>query len=223
MRSNTLLSFVRNAVSTVVLGAALLGCFAIASKADGPAVDFTAPYTFWAPSPIYTLGWTFTANNNVDVTALGYFDHDMAGLNSSHTVGLWTDTGTLLGSAVIPAGMGGTAIGNFWYTALGGPISLTAGDTYVIGGTSGLDPYATNVSNFTSDPNITFGSMRYETTGGPLAFPTNNAPFYDPAIFGPNFLLKTPGAGVPEPGPAVTLAGAGVAALVFIRKRRKMA
>jgi hypothetical protein len=228
MRSTKFLAFVRNAVATAVLGAALLGSFAVASKADGLAVDFTAPYFYFPADPQYTIGWSFTANSNASITGLGWFDHDIDGLNSSHMVGLWTDTGTLLGSALIPGGTGGSLVGQFWFTPLGAPIALTAGNSYVVGGTSGLDPYVTNVSNFTTDSNITFGSMRWLPTGGVLQFPTNFTPGFDPGIFGPNLMINTPfggggGAGVPEPGPALTLAGAGVAGLVFIRRRRKTA
>jgi hypothetical protein len=230
MRSKkSFLQAVRNAVATAVLCAALIGSFALAAKADTEAVDFTAPYMYWPGSNNYTLGWTFTPVNNITVTCVGWWDDSCNGLLSSHDIAIWDNVGNLLSQATLPSGSGTFAINDFRYVSLPGWLNLTAGQTYVIGGTSGLDAYATNVSNFTTDPNVAFGTMRYEATGGALAFPTQNAPGFDPGIFGPNFLLLQNlgggggGGGVPEPGPALTLAGMGVAALVFLRRRNNSA
>ena len=49
-----------------------------------------------------TIGWSFTANDNLSVTSLGLWDETPADpLSQTHQVGLWSSTGTLLGSATI--------------------------------------------------------------------------------------------------------------------------
>jgi hypothetical protein len=90
-----------------------------------------------------TLGWSFTANVNTTVTALGVLDAHTpvasvgvapdafgTGLAMSHEVALW-DTGTLLSSVTIPAGTAATLLNNYRYEPIS-PVRLDAGATYVV-------------------------------------------------------------------------------------------
>lgn len=162
-----------------------------------------------------TVGWSFTANADVTVTDLGYFDHLDNGLAESHTVGLWTSGGTLLGSAIVnPAS---PLTDHFRW--VGAPaINLLAGQSYVIGGTqSGTsdrtlgDTGDTTALSFASQ--ITYKHNLY-ITGAGLLFPSKTDFSGNSGIFGPNFQF-TPTA-VPEPGTALLLALAGV---TLVRRR----
>lgn len=122
----------------------------------------------------YSLGFEFTANSNVFVTSLGYFNDpsfdprnpfntvslspEPAGsysYASDHQVGLYqvvpgvgmtvAESGLLLGQTTITSA--GTANGDFLYNAIT-PIALVAGDQYVIAGVTGArDPYLYNAED----------------------------------------------------------------------------
>jgi hypothetical protein len=85
-----------------------------------------------------TLGYSFTALDDLLATDLGLFDLDQGtnavgnGLTETHTVGLWKADGTLLSSAVVPAGTAGTLVGGFRYTPIA-PVLLESGATFVVG------------------------------------------------------------------------------------------
>ena len=53
-------------------------------------------------SSAQVVGWEFSTNNTVTVTALGFLDIGSNGLAAAHEVGLWDSAGTLLASAEIP-------------------------------------------------------------------------------------------------------------------------
>jgi hypothetical protein len=48
-----------------------------------------------------TVGYSFTLTSPVTVTGLGFFDVGADGLIRPHAIGLWTDSGVLLASAVV--------------------------------------------------------------------------------------------------------------------------
>jgi hypothetical protein len=77
------------------------------------------------------IGWTFTANADVTVTRMGYFDVNGNGLAESHEVGIWDLGGALLGSVFVSTS--DPLTDGFRY-ALSPAISLIAGQSYVIGG-----------------------------------------------------------------------------------------
>ena len=167
-----------------------------ANPASGrPAASFAGASTTVGHSgnSSTSLGWTFTANGNLRVSGLGYFDDGTNGLYEVHEVGIFNDGGQLLVSATIPAGTNGTLIGPFRYVAIS-PLILPAG-TYTIGGTIGAnatDPVTYTVSGLASVPEITIppSPSRYTESGTytELTLPDQT---YNPAYiyFGPNFLL----------------------------------
>ena len=173
-----------------------------------------------------TLGYSFTALDDLIATDLGIFDLDLGtnvvgdGLTEPHTVGLWKADGTLLASAVVPAGTAGTLVGGFRYTAIT-PVLLESGGTFVVGAhylsTVISDAYTIPaVATFTWDSLIAPGTgTRFE---GGFAFP-NNSP--QDILGGPNLIVSaapdpTP---VPEPGTLVLLSAGLVSAAARRRTR----
>lgn len=117
-----------------------------------------------------TLGWEFQANQNLIVSALGFFDLDADGLLASHQVGLWSSSGTLLGSVTVtPAS---SPSGGFYYENLTTPINLTSGNSYRIAAHVLGDGFVYGGENIVTESNITF-SETYRGFPG-FTFPTEN-------------------------------------------------
>ena len=81
-----------------------------------------------------TVGWEFTAQSDLWVTELGFFDLGQDGLNISHDVGIWDQDHNLLVSATVSAGTAAPVIGEYRYASVA-PVLLEAGHTFVIGAT----------------------------------------------------------------------------------------
>ncbi|HEY1128874.1 MAG TPA: DUF4082 domain-containing protein [Roseateles sp.] len=171
----------------------------------------------------FTLGWSFTVNSDITVTALGVFDADQDGLAERHAVGLWSSGGTLLASTIIGAGTADPLTAQFRYSGITA-LTLTAGETYTIGAVwnSLLDGlvYPGDATDFSTPADISFVETRF-VEGGALADPTSNAGGTLPAYFGPNFLFDAAGT-VPEPA-SLLLAGLAIAALLASQARRRSA
>jgi hypothetical protein len=82
-----------------------------------------------------TEGWAFGSSQSFQITALDYYDPGASSLTTSHQVGIWTATGTLLLSTTIPSGAPATTNGLYESMAIT-PYSLGPG-SYVIGATVG--------------------------------------------------------------------------------------
>jgi hypothetical protein len=160
----------------------------------------------------FTVGWTFTVTQTVQVDALGYFDHNANGLASAHAVAIWDSTGAnQLVSATVPNGVAGTLDNSFRFV----PCTLTTllPGNYVIGGHSGSgDLVADQATSVLTIPQITFGQNRATTTSsGTLMFPNTHFPSQGLGFFGPNFQV------LPEPGFLTLLPAAGA---LLLRRRR---
>ncbi|MDY7010229.1 MAG: DUF4082 domain-containing protein [Planctomycetota bacterium] len=81
-----------------------------------------------------TLGWSFTVNSQIEVTSLGFFDSGLDGLSEPHRVGIWNANEELLAWAQVDAGDDNPLIGHYRYATVE-PLTLDAGQTYVIGAT----------------------------------------------------------------------------------------
>jgi hypothetical protein len=162
----------------------------------------------------YTLGWEFTVNQNITVTALGVIDlNNQNGLLESHQVGIWDSNGFLKGQATVLAL--DPLTNQFRYAT--STFVLTPG-LYEIGATwnSLLDPliFPGFAVNFATAPPITFTQNSY--IAGGFADPTNHVDT-EPAYFGPNFLYTT--SSIPEPG-TLALLGSGLLGAVGVLRRK---
>lgn len=147
-----------------------------------------------------TAGWAFRVGPQaVQVRALGLYDV-ANGLKDAHPIGLWSASGTLLAQATLPAGTASQRIGSYRYVAIT-PITLNAGQTYVIGAYFG--PVADQCGSACGDVMLYAGHETYDMRisfvqsrqtlsiagAGPLAYPGVFAGI-DEGFFGPNFLLS---------------------------------
>jgi len=168
-----------------------------------------------------TQGFNFFTNAvAVTISHLGFYDSGSDGLNQSHEVGIWTaDGSTLLASAIVPSGTAGTLDSGFRFVAIT-PIVLAANTEYLVGAFNGnnTDPI-TRFATATTDPRITLGSTRFDSTfTGVFTAPTGaQGTSFDDGYFGPNFQID---GNVPEPG-AITLVASGIV-LVILRRRRSL-
>jgi hypothetical protein len=194
--------------------AALLGALAAASVAQAgtPAVNITGGEDFSAS--VWNLGFSFTANSNTEVVALGNWAG--AAFPQDQQVGLWDSQGDLLASVYVTNS--DTLVGTSRFAAIT-PVALVAGQTYVVGAEGGAD-YTGELpdSGVSFDPRISYVTDLYTYNGGA------NAPLVEPATtedspygwFGANFELS-----VPEPA-TWSLMLMGVGALgASLRSRRR--
>ena len=206
-------------IATFVIGALLC------SKASAaPAVEFTD--AFVAHDSQLSLGFAFTTNQEVSVTALGYYDENQDGFLTNHEVGIFDFNGTLLTSAVLDAGSGTSLVGHYRYTTVT-PITLAANNSFVVVGTTFGFPdgwafgSSSSITGLVVDPSISIASdaarFIYQNDNL-LRFPTEH--FGGFTIYGgPNMLLSTSvGGEVPEPATlALTLAAV---AGILLKSRR---
>ena len=207
----------KTATMMAVLAAGLAG---IAQAAE-PAITWDgshAEYFSDVDGP-FTIGFQFRAETDLVVNALGAFDYLRDGFATEHPVGLWTaDGGTLLATAVVPAGTTGSLQGQFRFVGIP-DTRLAAGTEYVVGaagffGSVG-DLYAGSVpvNAFTMAGGVSFQGQRGAGEAPGLNFPTVHWDPLSPATFGANFQFVA----IPEPAPWTLLA----LGLLALRGRRR--
>jgi hypothetical protein len=188
-------------------------------RADIPGVTIPGtPRDFGASD--WNLGFEFSANSDVSVTALGDFDFGSAAtFPQSQQVGLWDINGNLLASAYVTTSS--IQIGQFAFTSIT-PVALTAGSSYVVGGQGGADYTGSNPINVA--PQISYVEDLYTYIGTPIV-----TPLYEPLTsegltsvsdagwFGGDVLLSS----TPEPSYYLVVGAALVTLLAIFRARRK--
>jgi hypothetical protein len=168
-----------------------------------------------------TRGWSFTLGNEINVTALGFYDNQLNGLVDSHQVGIWDVSGTLLVTGTVSSGTLSPLTSQFRYTTtLSGTTDLLPGD-YRLGGLGTLNDQSRRgvlVSDTTTASGVTYIGSLSNGNAGTFSDPTTPTTDlgYDVGYFGPNFQF-TPVA-VPEPGPLGILAVAGLC-MGLLRRR----
>lgn len=172
-----------------------------------------------------TVGWQFTANDDISVTDLGFYDiTPSTPLDKTHEVGLWTLGGMLLASTTIQTTS--TLVGDFRFEAIT-PVALTAGSSYLIGAaftgpfdSATSDRYRIPASR-TLATEITIDGSARNANGGGFGAPT----IVSAGIgrFGPNFqftVAAAPPPPIPEPG-TYALMGLGLAGLAGLGRLRR--
>ena len=200
------------AVAAITLAAPL------ARGAGAPAYAITGDATFIGDRAA-TTGFIFTAQSDASLTALGFHDYLLDGLNVAHEVALYGTDGSLLAMTTVAAGTSSPLIGEYRYAMLASAFTLQSGTEYVLAAHSDSSDgyrYATvPPASLSVNPLIAIGPNAGVYTYGPsLSFPSSHAG-YD--IYGTPNMLLTP---VPEPG-TWALACAGLAALAGQARRRR--
>ena len=178
-----------------------------------PAFNYTSSSTLSDNRP-FTLGFSFSLSQATTINGLGYWT---GGTLTSHQVGIWSSSGTLLASGTVSAA--DPLLGNYRYDSIA-PLLLGAGN-YVIGGEffNGLLP--SDLAGVTTAPNFTWTGDRQSP--GSFAFPTESYLTYgDQGIALVNFSIAQTNA-VPEPATwAMMLIGFGGIGVSLRRRKRVM-
>ncbi len=180
--------------------------------ADDPAVSFTGVTTN-STNGSWSLGWEFSTNTAINVSALGFYDATLSGgsvglgnCSGCGEVGIYDSTGTLLVSGLVSTS--GTQVGDFFYVSV--PTTLLgAGQNYYVAAETGNADYTWNPTGFGVDSNINYlnGAYIFSST---LAFPS-----------APNFQETAAVVATPEPSSLLLLAAGWLAAgvLMFFGRR----
>lgn len=209
---------VRRTIQAGIAAATLL--VANVAVAQTAITGITGGTTFPAWSTDETVGWQFrTGASALTVTSLGWWDQTPdTPLAASHQVGIWTLSGTLLGSVLVQTN---SAITNsFRYEAVT-PFGLAANTDYLIGGRDLIgdgDSYLSSASAVTTGAGITLIGAARSDNGTGFAAPTTVTAGVR-GRFGPNFTY-VPATVVPEPSTYALLA-TGLAALHLLARRRR--
>lgn len=142
----------------------------------------------------WIFGIDFQVNSDISVTKLGYFDDNGDGFLSSHPVGIFNSSGTLLTSTTVESS--DTLEANNFRYANTSPVTLSAGNTYRVVGANLDDQYTFNLTNFSTPSEINYISDTY-SQGSTLTYLTNPSSNSTFNIFGPNFQFETATASVP--------------------------
>lgn len=164
-------------------------------------------------SDINIIGWAFTVNKNIDITALAYFDYNGISMAGNHDVALYKSNGDLVASTTVTANdpLAGTSKWRFHDIT---KTTLTTGN-YVIAATVGNDLYTIDPASILWHKNITFTGDVFDSSNTSLPatwLSTESAGVT--GGFGPNFVAT------PVPA-AMYLFGSGLIGLVGIRRRNK--
>lgn len=121
-------------LAKIITAIAVLGASILPSPAQtiGYFANATAPYGAAANNTGLNIGHTFTVTGtNLSISALGAYDYGSDGLNSAHTVTLFSNQ-TALVSVTVPAGTSALLQGGFRFATLPEPVSLEPGNYAIV-------------------------------------------------------------------------------------------
>ncbi len=200
-----------------VCGLALLAILAAAPASAQAgfvtAVTINSPnqLTDGAPPNPFEIGWRFTPNQQLVVTALGTWDGNGVTIPSGTKVGIFDSSANLIASVSISPTS--TLSNQFRYENLATPVTLSAGNAYTLialfpAGAVAPEYSAAASSSYSTDPAV--GTIHFTNaylspgTTDLTYLGTVNGGFADYVQFGPNFQYQSNAA--PEPA-SVTLFG----------------
>jgi len=176
----------------------------------GLAVDFTS-VTRDFTSDSWSIGWSFTVNQPVTVTALGFYDDLQNGLTQSHDVAIYdAQQQVVVSGQVVP----GDPLVSWWRWTQVQPVVLVPGLQYEIVAVTGAENYTWAPVGFVADPQVNYVvDAYYASPSVVLAYPNISGGVV--GTFGPNFSLTN---AIPAPG-ALLLLAPGLMTLVGLRRK----
>ncbi len=207
---------------TIILVLFCLG-FCPLANADTPIItNFTGgggPFaSFYGDTVLPSgdaIGYRFTADADIFVTALGILDDPSDGvLDSAHTVALWRDSDmALMASASVSSA--DNLMGGFYYASIG-PIQLDSGSGYTLAALYAVDDgdtYLSGPSSVTTDGISNLIAVFPDSSNLGLTYPGLESAG-NLARIGPNALFTA----IPEPTSFVLCSLCGI---VLFGKRRR--
>lgn len=203
--------------------AATLAAACVSSPQAAPvsAITFTVIET--STTAVHsTRGYAFDVTApGLLATHLSVWDFGGDGLSEAHTVGLWSPAGTLLASALVPAGTAASLQDGFRYVDIA-DVMLDMGTGYVVAATflegSG-DRQAGTLLGLASAPGLAYAEGRYANDTQPGVLTRPLTPFV--GLPGGSLLVDSAALAVPAPG-SVGLAGLGLLLAGWARARVRM-
>jgi hypothetical protein len=184
------------------------------------AVQFSGADASGSGSPA-SIGFSFTTNSAVDVTALDFLTPGALGGD----VRLYNAAGTTLASATVLATDPTESTGGFTYNVHAiAPLELAANTTYYVAGDipAETENVPVRATGLTTAPAITYGAgvLQFPAFGNPTT--DQDGAVFNPAYFTVNFDLS-PALATPEPATIVPASIAGLIGLGYARRRRSKA
>jgi hypothetical protein len=198
---------------------AMLGviCFAGISFA-ATAIDFSGTTVDWNDGTNYSLGWSFTTNQELYVNSLGVYAAPEYGtvnriFSQNHAVGIFDANQNLVASTTV-SNADALKDNFFRYHALDSKVTLAANTTYYIAAAMGADQYTWDTTGFSVNPSISYNGSFYAKSDS-LAFPAiGDGVSVTNGTFGPNMDFT------PTPIPAAFwLLGSGLGMIGAVRRK----